>query len=100
MQQSSSIPDVPNPNQAGNTSKDSLGTVNFSSLINQYVNLQGRVESEVNQLAGKDDEMSPGKFLLVQFKMSKVVQVGESISNLISQIQSVINMAVRNQKSS
>jgi hypothetical protein len=32
--------------------------------------------------------------------MSQVTQIGESISNLISQVQSVINNMVRNQKSS
>jgi hypothetical protein len=41
---------------------------------------------------------TPGSFILLQFQMSQVTQMGESISNLISQVNSVINSAVRNQK--
>jgi hypothetical protein len=36
--------------------------------------------------------------LLIQFSMSQLTQIGESISNMISQVNSVINYAVRNQK--
>jgi hypothetical protein len=36
--------------------------------------------------------------LLVQFQMSQVTQIGDSISNLIAQVQSMINNSIRNQK--
>ncbi len=65
-------------------------TISFSTLIKQYMHLQSQVISSA----------TPGKFLLLQFSMSQVTQIGESISNLISQVQSVINNMVRNQKSS
>jgi len=42
---------------------------------------------------------TPGKFLMIQFAMANVAQVGESISNLLSQVNSVIGNAIRNQKS-
>jgi hypothetical protein len=53
---------------------------------------------QVKQLASRASLATPGRFLLVQFQMSQVTQIGDSISNLISQVQSMINAAVRNQK--
>lgn len=76
------------------------GTITFSTLIKQYIVLQSKVVSAVRAVASKISQATPGKFLLLQFQMGQVTQIGESISNLISQIQSVINMSVRNQKSS
>jgi hypothetical protein len=75
-------------------------TISFSTLIKQYIKLQSQVVSQVRAVASRISSATPGKFLLLQFSMSQVTQVGESISNLISQVQSVINNMVRNQKSS
>ncbi len=75
------------------------GTISFSTLIKQYIVLQSKVVSAVRSVASRISQATPGKFLLLQFQMSQVTQIGESISNIISQVQSVINMSVRNQKS-
>jgi hypothetical protein len=75
-------------------------TISFSTLIQQYIHLQSKVVSQVRAVASRISAATPGKFLLLQFSMSQVTQIGESISNLISQVQSVINNMVRNQKSS
>jgi hypothetical protein len=75
-------------------------TLSFNTLIKQYVNLQSRVLSAVKNVASKISQATPGKFLLLQFQMSQVTQIGESISNLISQVQSVISNSIRNQKTS
>lgn len=75
-------------------------TISFSTLIKQYQKLQSQVISQVRAVASRISSATPGKFLLLQFSMSQVTQIGESISNLISQVQSVINNMVRNQKSS
>ena len=75
-------------------------TLSFGSLINQYKNIQSQLVKQVKQLASRASLATPGRFLLVQFQMSQVTQIGDSISNLISQVQSMINNAVRNQKSS
>jgi hypothetical protein len=75
-------------------------TVSFQTLISAYIRLQSQVVSQVRSVASRISSATPGKFLLLQFSMSQVTQIGESISNLISQIQSVINQMVRNQKSS
>jgi hypothetical protein len=75
-------------------------TLSFGSLINQYKNIQSQLVQQVKQLASRASLATPGRFLLVQFQMSQVTQIGDSISNLISQVQSMINNSVRNQKSS
>jgi hypothetical protein len=73
-------------------------TITFTTLIKQYSYLQKQVLSQIKSLASSISGASPGKFLLVQFGMSQITQIGESISNMISQVNSLINMAVRNQK--
>ena len=73
-------------------------TISFSDLILKYKEIQSSVVAQVKQLASSICQATPGKFLLVQFAMSQVTQIGESISNLISQVNSMINMAIRNQK--
>ena len=73
-------------------------TLSFGSLINQYKNIQSQLVQQVKQLASRASLATPGRFLLVQFQMSQVTQIGDSISNLISQVQSMINACVRNQK--
>lgn len=76
-----------------------MGTLTFQTLILKYTQLQSQVISQTRNLASNIKEATPGKFLLLQFAMSQVTQVGESISNLISQVQSTIMQMVRNQKS-
>ncbi len=73
-------------------------TLSFHSLISAYKRLQQQLVSQVRALASKMSQATPGSFILLQFQMSQVTQMGESISNLISQVNSVINTAVRNQK--
>ncbi len=74
------------------------GDLSFNTLLNKYVSLQTKVLNEVQKLASSLCTARPGKFLLVQFYMSQVTQVGESISNMIAQVNSMINQTVRNQK--
>jgi len=73
-------------------------TITFSTLIKQYIALQSKVISQVRAVASKISQATPGRFLLLQFSMSQVTQIGESISNLIAQVQSTIMASVRNQK--
>ncbi len=77
-----------------------IGTMSLKNLMSHYVRLQSQVMSAVNAAAGSISSAQPGKFLMLQFMMSTVSQVGQSISNLLSQVQSMINNSVRNQKSS
>lgn len=82
--------------------KMNRGTISltFKTLIQQYSKLQSQVLQQIQSLASSISSASPGRFLLVQFGMSQLTQIGESISNMIAQVNSVINYAVRNQKSS
>lgn len=73
-------------------------TVTFSSLINLYAKAQQKLANQMSSLVkGGSGSVDPSKFILLQFSMSNVTQVGESISNMISQVNSVVNHAVQNQ---
>ena len=74
-------------------------SLTFTTLITNYISLQNQVTARVRGVASNISSATPGKFLLLQFMMSQVTQMGESISNLISQVQKVINNAVGNQRS-
>ncbi len=73
-------------------------TIGFSSLISAYKRLQDALVKSVRSLASKMSQATPGSFILLQFQMANVTQMGESISNLISQVNAVISSAIRNQK--
>ena len=75
-------------------------SLSFTTLIKSYMVLQKQVLSQVKNVASSTSSATPGKFLLLQFSMSQVTQIGESISNLVSQVQSSIMNMVRNQKGS
>jgi hypothetical protein len=75
-----------------------MTTLSFSSLISSYKKLQSGIMTQVRSLASKMCQANPGQFILLQFQMAQVTQVGESISNLIANVNTVIMNAVRNQK--
>jgi hypothetical protein len=74
-----------------------FATLSFATLMNKYSDLQNNVLQSVRRLAQDSKSAAPGKFLLVQFQMQQVTQIGESISNMISQVNQVIKNAVSNQ---
>ena len=76
-------------------SKGAPCTLSFATLIKQYVILQSQVVSQVRTVASAISAATPGKFLLLQFSMSQVTQVGESISNLIGQVNTLIGSVVQ-----
>ncbi|MBS0627579.1 MAG: hypothetical protein JSS09_05140 [Verrucomicrobia bacterium] len=86
------------PGGAGN--ETSWATISFSTLIKQYVTLQSQVVSQVRFVASRISAATPGKFLLLQFSMSQVTQVGETLSNLVGQVNSVIKSIVSNYRGS
>lgn len=79
--------------------KINQAVLRLSSLICAYIKVQTGVVRQIARLASSMSSASPGKFLLLQFQMAQVTQVGDSISNIISQVNSMISNAVRNQKS-
>jgi len=78
--------------------KDIGATLSFKTLISAYIKLQSKVVSMVRYLSSVLSQATPGRFLLIQFAMSQVAQIGESISKLIAQVQTMISNSVRNQK--
>lgn len=78
----------------------SLGgmTLTFATLIEQYKKLQRALVDSVRSLVSSGSQINPGAFILLQFQMANVAQMGESISNLISQLNTVISHAITNQK--
>jgi hypothetical protein len=79
-------------------SQNLWASIGFTTLISNYAHLQQQVVSMIKTVASKVSAATPGKFLLLQFMMSQVTQIGDSVSNLLSQVNSMINNAVRNQK--
>lgn len=74
-------------------------SLSFTTLIKSYQKLQSQLVNQVRKLASSMSTATPGSFILIQFQMSQVTQIGESISNLIGQVNKVINNAVNNQQS-
>lgn len=70
----------------------------FTTLIKSYQTLQSNLVSQVRHLSRHITSANPGSFILLQFQMSQVTQVGDSISNVIAQVNSVINHAVASQR--
>ncbi len=68
--------------------------LNFSSIIKSYKTLQSKLSSKIKKLASNMSTANPGAFILLQFQMAQVSQVGDSISNLIAKVNSVIQNAV------
>ncbi len=75
-------------------------TLSLGQLMAAYSGLQSQVMAKVSSAAASTSSAQPGTFLMLQFMMGTVSQVGQSISNLLSQVQSMMMNAVRNQKSS
>jgi hypothetical protein len=78
--------------------KSNFCTLSFTSLISSYKKLQSGLMLQVKALASKSSTANPGQFILLQFQMSQVTQVGETISNMISQVNSIIRQTIQNQK--
>jgi hypothetical protein len=80
--------------------ESSWASITFTTIIKQYVNLQSQVVSQVRAVASTISAATPGKFLLLQFSMSQLTQVGETLSNLIAQVNSVIKSVIQNYRGS
>ena len=76
------------------------GAMNFElqTLVSHYSVLQQNVIDQINELASNMSNADPGQFLIAQFGMSQVNQIGQTISNMIYQVNSVIMNTIRNQK--
>jgi hypothetical protein len=76
---------------------DYMASLTPKQLLSYYAQMQQKVMVAVQAASSSISSAQPGKFLMLQFMMSAVSQVGQSISNLLSQVQSMIMNSVRNQ---
>lgn len=74
------------------------GIIGFKEMMAQYIKRQEKVVNLMSSLGGTSSQIQPGKFIMLQFAMSQVAQIGQSVSNVVSTITSVISNAVRNLK--
>ena len=71
--------------------------ITLLALIDKFSTISADMTTNINNLAADITSADPGKFLQLQFGMSQVTQVGDSISNMIAQINNCIKTAVSNQ---
>ena len=55
----------------------------LSPLIKAYAEAQSAIVSQIGHLASNMSTADPGDFLLAQFGMSQINQIGQSSSNII-----------------
>lgn len=72
--------------------------VSFQTLITSYQRIQTALVSKVKAM-GSLSHAQPGQFIMLQFQMANVTQIGESISNLIGQVNKVCSNAISQQQS-
>ncbi|MFA5250059.1 MAG: hypothetical protein WC371_01450 [Parachlamydiales bacterium] len=73
-----------------------LKKIDWNTLLGYFSHVQSKVSSQLASLAANTSTTAPGQFLMMQFQMASVTQMGDSISNMISQFNAMINNAVRN----
>lgn len=80
------------------TGREEYAAIGFTELMKKYIERQKHVVSMMGSLGGTSSQIQPGKFIMLQFAMSQVAQIGQSVSNVVSTITSVVSNAVRNLK--
>ena len=73
-------------------------SLSFTTLIQGYQKMQASLTQMVRSIASSPSAATPGKFLMLQFAMANVAQMGESISNVLAQVNTVISGAIKNQR--
>lgn len=70
--------------------------IGFRSLICAYVQMQSMMIKRMKSLSTNVCHVNPGAFILLQFQMGQITQVGEAIANVVSQLNKIINNSVGN----
>lgn len=72
---------------------------NLGDLLKIYNGLNGDLQTSLKQITSQaSSQTNPGQFLQLQMQTSSLAQVGESISNIIANANSVIKNAVQSQR--
>ena len=80
-----------------NSQNPNAKPLTFISLITAYNRLQSNLVLQVRALASNMSAANPGSFILLQFQMAQVTQMGESISNMVNQVNVIIGKTIQNQ---
>ncbi len=70
----------------------------FNTMFKNFMTMNDMLYSGMASMTAHFSSMNPGKFLVLQFAMGQVTQVGEAISNMLSQTQSINSNSIRNFK--
>lgn len=72
--------------------------IGFKLMIDRYTDAQGKVARLVASLAKNMSSVAPGSFLMLQFMMGNLTQIGDSISNVISSLNGIAKNSISNMR--
>jgi hypothetical protein len=72
--------------------------IHFQQLVTNYTNCQQQVANLINCLSTKMTSVSPGQFLMLQFRMGNLTQIGDGISNVISSLNAIAKNSISNMR--
>jgi F0F1-type ATP synthase membrane subunit b/b' len=74
--------------------------INLNDLLQSYDKLNDALKTNLENISKNTDQnnTNPGQFLQLQMQTSSLAQVGESISNIIANANSVIKNTVQSQR--
>ena len=67
-------------------------------MIQNYTDVQKKVAQLVTSLSKNSTNVQPGKFLLLQFQMGNLSQIGDSISNVVSSLNGIAKNSISNMR--
>jgi hypothetical protein len=79
-------------------SKSYSDSIDFNQLIKVYNVAQDQVTQQIQSLASNFQQVNAGQFIMLQFSMSQMTQIGESISNCVAMVNKAIGNAIQNQQ--
>jgi hypothetical protein len=68
----------------------------FQKMIDKYTDAQKKVANLVMCLSSKMTSVSPGQFLMLQFQVGNLTQIGDGISNVVSSLNGIAKNAISN----
>jgi len=74
------------------------GRITFNTMIQNYTDVQKKVAQLVTSLSKNNTNVQPGKFLLLQFQMGNLSQIGDSISNVVSSLNGIAKNSISNMR--
>ncbi len=72
--------------------------INFYKLVANYTSCQQQIANLINCLATKMTSVSPGQFLMLQFRMGNLTQIGDGISNVVSSLNAIAKNSISNMR--